>query len=114
MLENECFCNKKWWYCWQAVGAVYGVLAVKEMMPLQYKHMLEGPSLKVDLHSGAIAEGVLTFLITFVVLWIIIKGPQSYFMKNWLISFASMAVIIPGSSYTGPSMNPANVSILLH
>nr|XP_043633955.1 aquaporin SIP1-2-like [Erigeron canadensis] len=92
----------------QAVGAVGGVLLLTEMMPLQYKHMLEGPSLKVDLHTGAIAEGVLTFAITFVVLWIIIKGPKSFFIKNWMLSFATMAVIIPGSSYTGPSMNPAN------
>lgn len=80
-------------------------------MPLKYKHMLEGPTLKVDLHTGAIAEGVLTFVITFVVLLIIVKGPKSLFMKNWMLSVATMAVIILGSSYTGPSMNPANVSI---
>lgn len=72
--------------------------------------MLEGPTLKVDLHTGAIAEGVLTFAITFVVLLIIIKGPKSFFWKNWMLSVATMAVIVPGSSYTGPSMNPANVS----
>ena len=41
---------------------------------------------------------------------IIIKGPNSFYMKNWMLSVATMAVIIPGSSYTGPSMNPANVS----
>ncbi|KAL8246459.1 hypothetical protein R6Q59_007675 [Mikania micrantha] len=92
----------------QAFGAVGGVLALMELMPLEYKHMLEGPSLKVDLHTGAIAEGVLTFAITFFVLLIIIKGPKSFFWKNWMLSVATMAVIIPGSSYTGPSMNPAN------
>ncbi|PWA34349.1 major intrinsic protein, Aquaporin-like protein [Artemisia annua] len=91
-----------------AVGAVADVLALTELMPLEYKHMLEGPTLKVDLHTGAIAEGVSTFLITIVVLIIIIKGPKSFFMKNWMLSVALMAVIIPGSSYTGPSMNPAN------
>lgn len=92
----------------QAVGAVAGVLAITELMPLEYKHMLEGPTLKVDLHTGAIAEGVFTFLITFLVLIIIINGPKSFFIKNWMLSVATMAVIIPGSSYTGPSMNPAN------
>ncbi|XP_076946394.1 aquaporin SIP1-1-like [Bidens hawaiensis] len=92
----------------QAVGAVGGVMAIMELMPIEYKHMLEGPTLKVDLHTGAIAEGVLTFAINFVVLWIFIKGPKSLFLKNWLLSVASMAVIVPGSSYTGPSMNPAN------
>lgn len=92
----------------QAVGAVGGVLALMELMPLEYKHMLEGPTLKVDLHTGAIAEGVLTFVINFVVLLIIIKGPNSLFFKNWMLSVATMGVIILGSSYTGPSMNPAN------
>ncbi|GKC62137.1 aquaporin SIP1-2 [Tanacetum coccineum] len=59
-----------------AVGAVAGVLALTKLMPLEYKHMLEGPSLKVDLHTGAIAEGGVDFRITFVVLIIIIKGPK--------------------------------------
>nr|GEZ63058.1 aquaporin SIP1-2-like [Tanacetum cinerariifolium] len=106
--EDDTFMSTAVRFPAQAVGAVAGVLALTELMPLEYKHMLEGPSLKVDLHTGAIAEGVLTFLITFVVLIIIIKGPKSFFMKNWMLSVATMAVIIPGSSYTGPSMNPAN------
>ncbi|KVI08417.1 aquaporin SIP1-2-like [Cynara cardunculus var. scolymus] len=92
----------------QAVGAVGGLLALLELIPLEYKHMLEGPALKVDLHTGAIAEGVLTFIITFIVLLIIIKGPKSFFLKNWILSMVTMVLIVVGSSYTGPSMNPAN------
>ncbi|CAH1425562.1 unnamed protein product [Lactuca virosa] len=95
----------------QAIGAAGGVMSLLELMPLEYKHLLEGPTQKVDLHTGAIAEGVLTFVITFVVLLIIIKGPNSLFLKNWMLSMATMVVILVGSSYTGPSMNPANVSI---
>ncbi|CAH1432202.1 unnamed protein product [Lactuca virosa] len=95
----------------QAIGAAGGVMSLLELMPLEYKHLLEGPTLKVDLHTGAIAEGVLTFVITFVVLLIIIKGPNSLFLKNWMLSMATMVVILVGSSYIGPSMNPANVSI---
>lgn len=74
--------------------------------------MLGGPSLKVDLHTGAIAEGVLTFLITFAVLVIILKGPRSPIFKMWLLAVATVAMVVAGSSYTGPSMNPANVSKL--
>lgn len=81
-----------------------------EVMPAQHKHMLGGPSLKVDLHTGAIAEGVLTFIITFAVLFIILRGPQSSFMKTWLLAVATVALVVAGSPYTGPSMNPANVS----
>ncbi|PWA62838.1 major intrinsic protein, Aquaporin-like protein [Artemisia annua] len=120
-LDNRMFVANSFIYnkCWNedvniriwlsiSLGAVADVLALTKLMPSEYKHMLEGPTLKVDLHTGAIAEGVLTFLITFVVVIIIIKGPKSFFMKNWMLSVATMAVIILGSSYTGPSMNPAN------
>lgn len=79
-------------------------------MPTKYKHMLGGPYLKVDLHTGAIAEGVLTFIITFAVLLIVIKGPRNLVIKNWLLSMSTISLIVAGSSYTGPSMNPANVS----
>lgn len=87
-----------------------GVLAIKEVMPEQYKHMLGGPSLKVDLHTGAIAEGVLTFLITFAVLVIVLKGPRNPLLKMWSIAIATVTMVVAGSSFTGPSMNPANVS----
>ncbi|KAG5552167.1 hypothetical protein RHGRI_010307 [Rhododendron griersonianum] len=92
----------------QAAGAVGGALAIAEVMPMQYKHMLGGPSLKVDLHTGALAEGVLTFIITFAVLFIVLKGPRSPLLKTWLISISTVVMIVTGSSYTGPSMNPAN------
>lgn len=45
----------------QAAGGAFGAKAILLVMPTQYKHMLKGPSLKVDLHTGAIAEGALTF-----------------------------------------------------
>jgi len=92
----------------QAAGAVGGALAIAEVMPMQYKHMLGGPSLKVDVHTGAIAEGVLTFSITFAVLFIVLRGPASPVLKTWLISMSTVALIVAGSKYTGPSMNPAN------
>ncbi|CAA0839298.1 Aquaporin SIP1-1 [Striga hermonthica] len=92
----------------QAAGAVCGALAILEVMPIQYKHMLAGPSLKVDLHTGAIAEGVLTFAITFAVLLIIIRGPRSPIIKNLLLAMSTVALVVAGASYTGPSMNPAN------
>uniref|UniRef100_A0A0D6R8R2 Aquaporin n=1 Tax=Araucaria cunninghamii TaxID=56994 RepID=A0A0D6R8R2_ARACU len=92
----------------QAAGAVGGALAIMELMPPPYKHMLGGPSLKVELHRGAVAEGVLTFFISFMVLLIIAKGPKSSFLKSWLISLVTIALVLAGSPYTGPSMNPAN------
>ncbi|XP_074563993.1 aquaporin SIP1-2-like [Curcuma longa] len=92
----------------QAAGAVGGLLALYEVMPPDYKHLLVGPSLKVDLHTGAIAEGALTFVITVAVLWIIFKGPPSPLVKALMITICTLGVITAGGSYTGPSMNPAN------
>ncbi|KAL6630713.1 hypothetical protein ACP70R_028564 [Stipagrostis hirtigluma subsp. patula] len=92
----------------QAAGAVGGALAISELMPAQYKHMLRGPSLKVDLHTGAVAEGVLTFVITLAVLWIIVKGPRNPILKTWMLSISTVCLVLSGAAYTGPSMNPAN------
>ncbi|CAL4985065.1 unnamed protein product [Urochloa decumbens] len=94
----------------QAAGSVGGALAISELMPAEYKHTLAaaGPSLKVDPHTGAAAEGVLTFVITLAVLWIIVKGPRNTVIRTLLISVSIVSVILAGAEYTGPSMNPAN------
>ncbi|WMV52902.1 hypothetical protein MTR67_046287 [Solanum verrucosum] len=92
----------------QAAGAVAGAVAILEVIPTQYKHMLGGPSLKVDLHNGAIAEGILTFVMTFLVFIIVLKGPKSALLKNWLLAMSTVTMVVAGSKYTGPSMNPAN------
>jgi glycerol uptake facilitator-like aquaporin len=90
---------------------VGGALAISELMPAQYKHMLGGPSLKVDPHTGAVAELVLTFVITMAVLWIIVKGPRNPIIKTWMLSISTVCLVLSGAAYTGPSMNPANVSL---
>jgi aquaporin SIP len=93
---------------------VGGALAISELMPEQYKHMLGVPSLKVDPHTGAVAEGVLTFVITFAVLCIIVKGPRNPIVKTAMLSLCSVCLILTGAAYTGPSMNPANVHYFTH
>ncbi|KAJ6296677.1 hypothetical protein OIU78_022404 [Salix suchowensis] len=95
----------------QAAGAVGGALAIMEVMPVQYKHMLGGPTLQVDLHTGGLAEGVLTFLMSFAVLVIILRGPRNPLLQTLFLAVATITLVVAGSTYTGPSMNPANVSI---
>ncbi|CAO2817977.1 unnamed protein product [Amaranthus hypochondriacus] len=92
----------------QVAGAVAGALAISEVMPTEYKHMLGGPSIKVDLHTAAMAEGLLTFLITLAVLIIILKIPGGMLVKTWLLAMTTVTLVVLGSSYTGPSMNPIN------
>lgn len=77
-------------------------------MPKEYKHMLKGPYLKVELHEGAIAEGVLTFVLSFALLFIMANGPKNILLKIWLLAMATVGIVFAGSNYTGPSMNPAN------
>jgi aquaporin SIP len=88
---------------------VGGALAISEFMPEQYKHMLGVPSLKVDPHTGAVAEGVLTFVITFAVLWIVVRGPRNPIVKTGMLAASSVCLVLAGAAYTGPSINPANV-----
>lgn len=87
-------------------------MAITEVMPPEFKSMLTGPSLKVDVHTGALAEGILTFMITFAVLWIIIKGPSNAVVKTLMLATTTVTMVVAGSTYTGPSMNPINVSHL--
>jgi len=99
-----------WMSCEQAVGAAGGAMAIMEVIPEKYRHMIGGPSLKVDLHTGAVVEGLLTFFITFIVLFIFLKGPRSDLLKTWFLATATVVLVMVGSAYTGPAMNPANVS----
>lgn len=92
----------------QAAGGVAGVNAIMHLIPTKYKSMLKGPSLKVDLYSGAIVEGMLTFALSLTILVIMLKGPRNAVLKVYLISVATVLLVIPGSAYTGPSLNPAN------
>jgi aquaporin SIP len=92
----------------QAIGAAFGIKTILQVMPNEYKHMMKGPSLKVDLHTGAIVEGVLTFTHNFVILIVMLKGPKNPWLKVYLLSVATLVLVIIGSGYTRPSMNPAN------
>lgn len=92
----------------QMVGAVGGALTILEVMPKKYKHMLGGPKLKVPLQTGVIAEAVLTFTITLIVMWALLRGPRNRILKTLVIIGATITLVIAGGAYTGPAMNPAN------
>jgi aquaporin SIP len=92
----------------QAAGGVGGAKAILQVMPRKYEHFVRGPSLKVDVNTGAIAEGVLTFSLCFGLLWVMLRGPKNLILQIWLLKVATVGLVIVGSGYTGPSMNPAN------
>ncbi|KAL6143896.1 hypothetical protein ACLB2K_054591 [Fragaria x ananassa] len=92
----------------QAVGGAGGAKAILQLMPEKYEQFVKGPSLKVDLKSGAIAEGLFTFSLCFSLLWVMLKGPKNLILQIWFVKVATVGLAIVGSGYTGPSMNPAN------
>jgi len=92
----------------QALGAVAGAVSITSLMPVPYNQMLPGPRLKVDMHIGGFAECVLTFLVCFGILWIVTRGPNNPVFKVAMISLTTVTLVISGSKYTGPAMNPAN------
>lgn len=92
----------------QAVGGAIGVLGILRLLPEEHRATLRGPALKVDLHTGAIAEGLLTFVLSFLLLFVMVHGPRNFVVKIYLVAVATVAMVIAGSEFTGPSMNPAN------
>ncbi|CAA6657021.1 unnamed protein product [Spirodela intermedia] len=67
-----------------------------------------GPRLNVDVHHGALTEGLLTFVIVMISLGIKQKDPRSFFMKTWMSSISKLSLHILGSDLTGGCMNPAS------
>lgn len=88
----------------QVIGSVIGVKLIRIFFPtIGY-----GPYLSIDIHRGAMTEGVLTFMIVMVSLMLKKKDPNSFFMKTWISSISKLTLHILGSDLTGGVMNPAS------
>ncbi|KAB2075666.1 hypothetical protein E1A91_A07G246800v1 [Gossypium mustelinum] len=92
----------------QAVGGVVGVKTVLGVLPREYKETIKGPSLKVDMQTGFLAEGLLTFGLCLALLVILVRGPNNPLLKLLLMAISTVGFVGRGANYTGPSMNPAN------
>lgn len=92
----------------QVVGAMVGASAAVSCLPATYQSMMTGPLLRVDPHSGAIIEGVLTFAVVFIALTTTLRGPRSGIQKTWIISITRVSLSVVAVEYTGPALNPAN------
>lgn len=89
----------------QVIGSVAGVRLITEIFP----EIGLGPRLNVDIHRGALTEGLLTFAIVTISLGLSRKIPGSFFMKTWISSVSKLTLHILGSDLTGGCMNPASV-----
>lgn len=93
----------------QVVGSITGVRYIIKTFP----EIGLGPHLTVDIHRGALTEGLLTFAIVTISLGLARKIPGSFFMKTWISSVSKLTLHILGSDLTGGCMNPASVSFKL-
>ncbi|XP_021749166.1 probable aquaporin SIP2-1 [Chenopodium quinoa] len=89
----------------QVLGAIYGVKLLTHMFP----EIGNGPKLNVNIHQGALTEGVLTFMIVFISLSLARSIPGSFVRKTWISSLSKLTLHVLGSDLTGGCMNPASV-----
>ncbi|KAJ4971405.1 hypothetical protein NE237_004504 [Protea cynaroides] len=88
----------------QIFGSVVGVKYIIETFP----EIGHGPRLNVDIHRGALTEGLLTFAIVIISLGLARSNPSSFFIKTWISSLSKLTLHILGSDLTGGCMNPAS------
>ncbi|XP_010673209.2 probable aquaporin SIP2-1 [Beta vulgaris subsp. vulgaris] len=89
----------------QVLGAIYGVKFLIYMFP----EIGKGPKLNVNIHQGALTEGLLTFMIVSISLSLARSIPGSFVRKTWISSLSKLTLNILGSDLTGGCMNPASV-----
>ncbi|KAK2970832.1 hypothetical protein RJ640_016628 [Escallonia rubra] len=89
----------------QVLGSIIGVRLILDTFP----EIGQGPRLNVEIHQGALTEGLLTFAIVMISSGLAKNIPGSFFMKTWISSVSKLALHILGSDLTGGCMNPASV-----
>ncbi|GKV32679.1 hypothetical protein SLEP1_g41271 [Rubroshorea leprosula] len=89
----------------QVIGSIVGVKHIIDTFP----EVGLGPRLSVDIHRGALTEGLLTFVIVIISLGLARNIPGGFFMKTWISSVSKLTLHILGSDLTGGCMNPAAV-----
>lgn len=93
----------------QVFGSIIGVRLVLDTFPGIWR----GPELIINLHQGALTEGLLTFTQVLITLGIDRNIQGGFFRKTWINSILKLALHILGSDLTGGCMNPAAVSIAI-
>ncbi|XP_058079769.1 probable aquaporin SIP2-1 [Magnolia sinica] len=88
----------------QVIGSIIGVKLIKETFP----EVGHGPRLNIDIHWGALTEGLLTFAIVILSRGLAKSNPSSFFIKTWITSVSKLSLHILGSDLTGGCMNPAS------
>ncbi|KAF6168710.1 hypothetical protein GIB67_026596 [Kingdonia uniflora] len=89
----------------QVLGSITGVKLILQA----FSEVGHGPRPNVDLHHGALTEGLFTIIIISISLGLAKNNPNRFFMKTWISSVSKLVLHILGSDLTGGCMNPAAV-----
>ncbi|KAL8191787.1 hypothetical protein R6Q57_028518 [Mikania cordata] len=89
----------------QVFGSIVGVRLVLETFP----EIWRGPELIINLHHGALTEGLLTFIHVLITLGLDRFFHGGFLRQTWISSILKLALHILGSDLTGGCMNPAAV-----
>ncbi|XP_042505584.1 probable aquaporin SIP2-1 isoform X2 [Macadamia integrifolia] len=84
----------------QVLGSISGVKYIIDTFP----GIGHGPRLNVDIHRGALTEGLLTFAIVIISLGLARSNPSSFFIRAWVSSVSKLTLHILGSDLTGHGM----------
>lgn len=103
---KDCHSNMHSLISLQVIGSIVGVKLLLDTIP----EVGRGPRLNVDIHRGALTEGLLTFaIVTISHVLAATKISENFFMKTWISSLSKLTLHILGSDLTGGCMNPASV-----
>ncbi|KAF6176488.1 hypothetical protein GIB67_007871 [Kingdonia uniflora] len=80
----------------QVLGSITGAKLILQTFP----KVGNGPRLNVNLHHGALTEGLLTFVIISISLGLAKNNPNSFFMKTWISTISKFVFHILGSDLT--------------
>ncbi|KAF5207936.1 Aquaporin SIP1.1 [Thalictrum thalictroides] len=87
---------------------VIGSITAVKLILLNFPEVGRGPRLNVDIHRGALTEGLLTFTIVMISLGLSRNTRSGFFLKTWMSSVSKLTLHILGSDLTGGCMNPAS------
>ncbi|KAL8172223.1 hypothetical protein V2J09_024027 [Rumex salicifolius] len=88
----------------QVVGSIVGV----KLLIATFSDVGRGPKLNVEIHHGALIEGVLAFIVAIIAMGLTQNLSGSFYRKNWISSISKISLQILTSDLTGACTNPAS------
>ncbi|KAK9122550.1 hypothetical protein Sjap_012152 [Stephania japonica] len=100
------------WFVFTVVARVpvqvLGCITAAKLITKTFPQIGDGPCLNVEMHLGALTEGLLSFGIVAISMEATYITSDDFFMKTWISSVCKVALHLLGSDLTGGWMNPAS------